>query len=136
DDVTRVVRWDNGTYRFEPSERWDQPLHARLHVEGALIEAARRVDESRRAAEQFADSEVLLGVRDLPDPDEPLADEERELFGIIDGLHTVADIVATAPMSQYEPYEALQRMLEAHWIEFVGRRDPGSEPAPPPQPVR
>jgi hypothetical protein len=39
-------------------------------------------------------------------------------------------------MSEYETYEALQRMLEAHWIEFVGRRDPGSEPAPAPQPVR
>ena len=79
----------------------------------------------------FRDPHQLLGVRDLPDPDDPLSDEERELFGIIDGLHTVASVVDAAPLSEYEAYEALQRMLDANWIEFVGRQDPGiATPAP------
>jgi hypothetical protein len=92
-----------------------------------LIEGARRVDEQKRFVARFKDPYELLGVRDLPDPDEPLSEEEKELFGIIDGQHTVGEVVEAAPLSEYEAYEALNRMLEAHWIESVGRHDPGIE---------
>jgi hypothetical protein len=132
DDLQRVVRWDNGSYRFDPNAKWPFPPLASLSMEGALIEAARRADEQKRFVSLFKDPHQLIGVRDLPDPDESLSDEERELFGIIDGQHTVAEIVAAAPLSEYECYEALQRMHDSNWIEFVGRRDPGLAPAPPP----
>lgn len=130
DDLMRLVRWENGTYRFDPHSRWPQEPLVRLSIEGALIEAARRVDEQKRFVGVFKDPYQLLGVRDLPDPNEPLSEEERELFGIIDGRHTVQDVVETASMSEYETYEALHRMLEAKWIEFSGRRDPGAASGP------
>jgi hypothetical protein len=129
-DLTRVVRWESGSYRFEPKETWPSPPLVRLSMEGALIEAARRDDEQKRFVSKFRNPYDLLGVRDLPDPDEPLAEEEKELFGIIDGHHTVAQVVEAAPLSEYEAYEALDRMLDAHWIEVVGRRDPGVAEAP------
>lgn len=134
DDLMRVVRWENGTYRFDPNTKWPNPPVISLSMEGALIEAARRVDEQKRFVSIFKDPHQLIGVRDLPDPDDPLSDEERELFGIIDGQHTVAEIVSTAPLSEYEAYEALQRMLDSNWIEFVGHRPPGMAP-PAPAPV-
>jgi hypothetical protein len=130
DDLLRIVRWENGTYRFDPNTKWPQTPLVSLTMEGAMIEAARRLDEQKRFLSIFKDPYQLLGVRDLPDPDEPLSDEERELFGIIDGQHTVADVVELAPLSEYESYEALQRLMDAHWIEFVGRLDPGQVPAP------
>jgi len=126
DDLMRVVRWDNGSYRFDPNSKWPQTPLVMLSMEGVMIEAARRMDEQKRFVSVFRDPYQLLGVRDLPDPDEPLSDEERELFGIIDGQHTVADVVEQAPLSEYETYEALQRLMEANWIEFVGRKDPGT----------
>ncbi len=98
-----------------------------------MMEAARRIDEQRRYVSIFRDPYQLLGVKDLPDPDEPLSEEERELFGIIDGNHTLVDILAEAPLSEYETYEALQRMMDSRWIVFEGRRDPGA-PVPPPVP--
>ncbi len=128
DDITRIVRWETGSYRFETEQRWELPARVRLTMEGALIEAARRQDEYERCAQQFADKDALLGVRDLPDAEEPLADEERELFGIIDGRHTLAEVVEAAPLTDSEAYESLDRMLRSQWIEFVGRRE--SEPAP------
>lgn len=137
DDLMRLVRWENGSYRFDPSQRWPGEPLVMLSMEGVMIEAARRVDEQKRYVGMFADPHQLLGVRDLPDPDEPLSDEEREIFGIVDGQHTVADVVEAAPLVEYEAYEALLRMMEAQWIEFTGRRDPGLAPAPvvpaPPQ---
>jgi hypothetical protein len=134
DDLMRLVRWENGTYRFDPHARWPSEPLVRLSIEGALIEAARRVDEQKRFVGTFKDPYQLLGVRDLPDPNEPLSEEERELFGIIDGKHTVQEVVEAASLSEYEAYEALHRMLEGRWIEFAGRRDPGSSGGPAPAP--
>jgi len=125
DALMRVTRWENGTYRFDPNDRWEAEPMLTLSIEGVLIEAARRTDEQKRFVTVFKDPYQLLGVLDLPDPTEPLSDEERELFGIIDGQHTVAEVVEAAPLSEYEAYEALHRMLEAHWLEFVGRKNPG-----------
>jgi hypothetical protein len=125
DNMMRLTRWENGSYRFDPNQRWTNPMLVRLNIEGVLIEAARRVDEQKGFVSLFKDPHQLLGVKDLPDPNEPLAEEEREIFGIIDGKHTVAEVVESAPLSEYEAYEALHRMMEAGWIEFVGRRDPG-----------
>jgi hypothetical protein len=125
DDLMRIVRWENGTYRFDPNTRWPLTPLIKLTVEGSLIEAARRVDEQKRFVTLFKDPYQLLGVRDLPDPNEPLSEEERELFGIVDGQHTVLEVVEAAPLCEYEAYEALHRMLDSNWIEFVGRRDPG-----------
>ncbi|HET9328553.1 MAG TPA: DUF4388 domain-containing protein [Candidatus Eisenbacteria bacterium] len=125
-DLMRIVRWESGSYRFEPKETWPTPPLVRLSMEGALIEAARRVDEQKRFIGKFKNPYDLLGVRDLPDPDEPLTEEEKELFGIIDGQHTVAEVVEAAPLAEYEAYEALDRMLDANWIEVVGRREPGA----------
>ena len=128
-DLMRAVRWDSGTYRFEPKNAWPGSPLVRLSIEGALIEAARRGDEQKRFVTRFKDPHDLLGVRDLPDPDDPLTEEEKDLFGIIDGQHTVAEVVESAPLTEYEAYEALDRMLDAHWIEVVGRREAGA-PAP------
>ncbi|HYM80129.1 MAG TPA: DUF4388 domain-containing protein [Candidatus Limnocylindria bacterium] len=127
DDLMRLVRWESGTYRFDPKNRWSGAPLVRLNTEGVLIEGARRVDEQKCFVARFKDPYELLGVRDLPDADEPLSEEEKELFGIIDGHHTVGEVVDAAPLSEYEAYEALNRMLESKWIENVGRRDPGIE---------
>src|SRR5262245_11165861 len=137
DTLLRVSSWDDGTYRFDPAVTWKADRLVRLSTEGVLIEAARRIDERKRFAHLFADPHQVLGVRDLPDPDEPLSDEERELFGIIDGKHTLAEVTAAAPLTEYETQEALHRLIESGWVEAVGRRDPGilapeSPPRPPP----
>src|SRR5262245_1743965 len=132
DDLMRVVRWEHGTYRFEPNAVWPGDPVVALGMEATLIEAARRVDEQKRFMAAFRDPHRLLAVHDLPNPDEELSEEERELFGIVDGRRTVAQVVAAAPLSEYEAYESLHRMLEAHWIQFTGRRDPGLPSIPVP----
>lgn len=135
DAMMRLARWEDGTYRFDPHMRWTQTPLVRLSIEAVLMEVARRADEQKRYAGMFPDPHQLLGVRDLPDPDVQLGEEEREIFGIVDGQHTVREVVEAAPLSEYEAYECLQRMVEAGWIEFVGRRDPGLAPAPVAAPV-
>lgn len=124
DDLMHLVRWENGSYRFDPNDRWPHAPIVRLGLEASLIEASRRVDEQKRFVSVFRDPYKLITVRDLPDPGEALSDGERELFGIVDGTHTVEEIVRLAPLVEYETYETLHRMLEARWIEMSGRREP------------
>ncbi|MBI3540217.1 MAG: DUF4388 domain-containing protein, partial [Candidatus Eisenbacteria bacterium] len=133
DTLLTLAHWEAGTYRFDPAVTWTGARLVRLSAEGALIESARRVDEEKRFRTRFTDPHQLLGVRDLPDPDASLSEEERELFGIIDGQHTVAEVVAAAALTEYEAHEAIHRLMEAEWVEFVGRRDPG---APEPEAAR
>jgi hypothetical protein len=129
DTLTRISVWESGTYRFDPAVTWKGARLVKLSTEGALIEAARRMDEGRRQRAMFGDPHRVLGIREMPDPEEPLSNEEREVFAIVDGQRTVADVVEAAPLTEYESYEALQRMVESGWVEFVGRREPG-QPAP------
>src|SRR5437867_6394047 len=63
-DLVRLVRWENGTYRFDPHNRWPNPPLVKLSMEGSLLEATRRVDEQRRFVTMFRDPYQLLGVRD------------------------------------------------------------------------
>ncbi len=136
DTMLQLSRWDSGSYRFDPALAWKGPPLVRLSTEGVLIEAARRVDEQKRFGPLFADPHQVLGVRDLPDPEEPLTDEERELFGIIDGRRTLAEVTEAAPLTEYETHEALHRLMEAGWVEKAGRRDPGAAaPAAPARPA-
>ena len=130
DDLTAMIEWVDGEYHFEPDRRWPHPVIVRLSIEASLIEAARRADERKRFTELFTDGLQIVSVRDLPDPEEEIADEESELFGIIDGQHTVTEVIQAAPLSDYEASEALQRMIESGWIEFLGRRL-GDAPEPP-----
>jgi len=130
DALAMLVRWENGTYRFDANRRWPGVVMARLSVESALMEALRRVDEHKRFIGTFKDAYQVLGIRDLPDPDVELSEEERELFGLIDGHRTILEIVATAPLTEYETHEALDRMLNEHWVEVIGHRDPGEVSVP------
>lgn len=130
EDLTEILEWSDGEYRFDAGQPWAHPLVVRLNMEAALIEAARRADESKRFHDTFRDLQRLVGVSNLPDSDSELTEEESELLAIIDGQHTVAEIVATAPVSEYEAYEALQQMLESGWIELLGRRESTLAEAP------
>lgn len=131
DTLLRLSQWENGSYRFDPAILWQGARPVRLSTEGILIEAARRVDENRRFRAMFGDPHRILAVRDLPDPDEPLGDEERELFGVIDGQRTLAEVTVVAPLTEYETLEALHRMVEARWVELLGRRAPGAAAGDP-----
>jgi len=131
DTLMTIMRWPDGTYRFDPNQRWETMPVLRLSMDGLLIEIARRADEEKRYAKIFRDPHMLLSVRELPDPDQSLSEEETELLGLVDGRRTVGEIVAASPLTAFEAHDTINRMLEAGWIEFAGRRQ-GAAPPPPP----
>jgi hypothetical protein len=111
DTLMTIMGWPDGAYRFDPNDRWEAPALARLSMDGVLIEIARRIDEQKRYAKVFHDPNLLLSVRDLPDPEEPLSEEESDLLGLVDGRRTVAEVIEAAPLSGFEALDALNRFL-------------------------
>jgi len=134
DLLFRMLRWETGDYSFSTVVPPESACRISLSTDSVLMEAARRVDEHKRQLQQLPDGHLILGLRELPDPDAPLSDEEKELFGLVDGKRTLGEIVQEAPLTDYEAMEGLARLLESRWIEIVGKREVGGE-APPQQVV-
>lgn len=136
DLLFRLLRWENGEYSFSAVVPPESELRINLSTDSLLMEAVRRVDEYRRFLSEMPDGHLLLGLRELPDPDASLSDEEKELFGLVDGRRTLAEIVAQSPLTDYEAMEGLSRLIENRWIEVVGQREVGAEVpvSPPPAP--
>ncbi len=119
-----VLGWEDGVYSFSNVSPPESVLAVSLSTESMLMEAVRRTDEMRRYRATLSDPGLVLGLRELPDPDAALSEEEKDLFGLVDGRHTLGELVAQSSLTDYEAYEALFRLVEAGWIEIQGRREP------------
>lgn len=134
DLLFRMLRWEDGDYSFTAVAPPESALPLSLSTDSLLMESARRVDEYRRQMSELPDAHVILGLRELPDPDAPLSDGEKELFALVDGRQTLAEVVAQAPLTDYEAMEGIGRLIENRWIEIVGAREVGGE-VPESEPV-
>lgn len=119
-----ILSWDDGNYSFSNVSPPESALQVSLSTESMLMEAVRRQDELARYRQKLTDPSIVLGLKELPDPDAPLGEDEKELFGLVDGRHSLGELVGEAPFTDFEAYEALYRLLDAGWIEIQGRRAP------------
>ena len=121
DVLHEVISWEDGVYSFANGNPPESALPVSLSTESMLMEAVRRTDEMRRYHATLSDPSLVLGLKELPDPDAALSEEEKELFGLVDGRRTLGELVAEAPLNEYEALEALFRLVEAGMD-----RDPGA----------
>jgi len=124
DVLHEILAWEDGTYSFSNVSPPESALSVSLSTESMLMEAVRRTDELRRYRAQLTDPALVLGLKELPDPDASLGEDEKELFGLVDGRRTLGELIHEAPFTDFEAYEALFRLIEAGWIEIQGRRLP------------
>jgi hypothetical protein len=124
DVLHEILVWDDGIYSFSNVAPPESALPVSLSTESMLMEAVRRQDELRRYRTRLSDPSLILGLKELPDPDASLTEEEKELFGLVDGRRSLGELVTDAPLTDFEAYEALFRLVESGWIEIQGRRAP------------
>lgn len=139
DLLFRLLSWEDADYSFLANAPPESALPVSFSTDGLLMEAVRRVDEHRRYLRELPEAHEIPGLRELPDPDAPLSEEEKEIFALVDGNRTVAEIVAEAPLCDFEALEGLASLFENRWLEVVGSREIGGsrieirkkvEPAP------
>lgn len=132
DDLSRAVSWEQGRYAFDPAARWTATPLVSMNVESGLMEAARRCDELKRFGNVFTDPQQLLAPLARDRDVESLGADEDVMLAAVDGEHTLAELLADAPMLPFEAQDALARLLEADVIGFSGRREASALPAPQP----
>ena len=137
DIVFHLLSWDDANYSFTAGPPPETHLPVSYSTEGILMESVRRIDESRRYLQELPEAHEIPGLKELPDPDASLGEDEKELFALVDGNRTIAEIVAQAPLCDFEALEGLSSLFENGWLEIVGSREVGglrvaSKPAPKP----
>jgi hypothetical protein len=137
DQLFRLLGWDNATYSFSAGDPPPSSLALSFSTDGLLMESVRRLDESRRYLHELPEGHEIPGLRELPDPDTSLGEDEKELFALVDGNRTIAEVVAEAPLCDFEALEGLHSLFENGWLEVVGSREVGgvrvaSKPSPRP----
>jgi hypothetical protein len=154
--VYRLFRWRSGSYHFTPTEHveYDEEHFTPIGAETILMEGARMIDEwpiiERRlrspslvfrkteegdrldtpvASLVEADVDLLLdrGDADEPSSDVRLSAEERDVLHMVNGRHTVQDIVDRCPLGEFDTYRILYDLLDRTLIQEV--REESSERA-------
>src|SRR5687768_14971562 len=104
DVLNELIGWEDGTYSFSSVAPPESVLAVSLSTESMLMESVRRVDELKRYTQKLSDGGLVLSLKELPDPDADLSEDEKELFGLVDGRRTLAEVVAEAPLTNFEAY--------------------------------
>ncbi|HWE25516.1 MAG TPA: response regulator, partial [Myxococcales bacterium] len=137
----RLLNWDAGSFRvdFGPVDR---EARTDAGTQGLLMEGMRRIDEMARLAETLPLSTVL--AVDFPRLLTHLAEMPDELNGVLrlfDGVRTVREVIAGAPIDDLSTMAAVQKLLAdgvlVRGTPAVPRQKPslqqwlGSDPPPP-----
>ena len=130
DLMFNLLNWTDAHYSFAAGKPPESELPISFATDGILMEAVRRLDESKRYLSELPEAHEIPGLKELPDPDASLAEDEKELFALVDGNRTIAEIVAEAPLCDFEALEGLAGLFENGWLEVVGSREVGGAKIP------
>ncbi len=119
--VYEILRWPRGRFEFrrEPLPALAESARLGLPVASVVMEGFRRVDEWRLVEEGLGNFEAVLqkdpvaieqgGVDRLPR-------HEQRLLAMIDGEHTVREIILQSHMSSFDACKVLYQLLEARLV--------------------
>jgi len=118
-----VFEWSDAIFRFEQNNAIDcYEIAVDLSIERILLEGATREDELQRIRETFKSSGIVLRRTDRPVQtcnDALLA----QVLQLIDGEHSLAEILARAHASEYHVLKLLFDRVQARQIEIASERE-------------
>jgi tetratricopeptide (TPR) repeat protein len=123
--VYSLFTWSQGSFFFEVDQPPpEQELQLSLNPESLLLEGARRVDEWSLIEKKIPSLDLLFEVeRDRIEAAEvELTPEQKRLIPLLDGSHTVQDLIDQTGFSEFELGKALYGLLQAGFAHRVGQR--------------
>jgi uncharacterized protein DUF4388 len=144
--VYRLFRWKDGDYHFsqETTIEYDRDNVTPITAESILMEGARMIDEwpiiEKRVRsydmvfrkKSIAQEIVVVGADESDEIDFDgaaakrkrgssdkirISEEEKQVYDLVDGKHTVHDIVEMARLSEFDTNKALYELLTRDLIE-------------------
>ena len=121
--VYRVFGWNEGTFRFEPSELPTQgKLTTSIALENVIMEGSRRLKEWERLQDELPDLDIALKFAERPTT--PLRDinlsvEEWRVISFINPSNTIRQIAQYNNMSEFQIRKIVYSLLQAGVVEAI-----------------
>jgi hypothetical protein len=147
--IYRLFRWTAGEYDFSQEQKveYDKDLVVPMSAESILMEGARILDEwpmveegirgfsavYRRADVEIAKggSSAAHGAREEAAGAITLSPIEQQVYALVDGHHTVQDIVDRSMLSEFETCRTLYELINRQLLEEVRVAAPAKSAAAP-----
>lgn len=120
-----LFTWTQGSFYFETDQRpEDGALLVSINPESLLLEGARRVDEWSLIEKKIHSLDVIFALTPAVEdvPADELSQEQRKILPLIDGQHTVRDIVEDSGLVEFEVGKALYGLLQAGLAQHKGKK--------------
>lgn len=116
--LARILSWDEGRFEFHARVDESPATNERMSMQGAMMEAARQIDELARLDLRALPLSARVEVA-CPEPEGGLEKAVAELCATRPTLRRVLDLV---PLPDLEVFQALLRLLEAGAIRLQPSR--------------
>jgi Tfp pilus assembly protein PilZ len=123
--LARLLSWEGGRFEFQSEVDALPDEAAPIPVEGALLEAARQVDEMRRVEPGTLDpsARLRLDVKALAGQSEPLSKTEEAVVDLAAAGLTVRRLLDVIPESDAQILEAIRSLADRGIIEILSDED-------------
>jgi hypothetical protein len=113
--VYSLFHWRSGMFEFiEGAVEQQEKITLSMSTTKIIMDGIHRLDEWTRVRAALPDDQTVLlpaaRAEDLA-PRRDLDDDGRRLYPLIDGSRTIAEIVESARLGEFEAYSALHRLL-------------------------
>ena len=125
--VYNLFSWMEGEFVFrEGDSPKDAPFLVDLVTMNIIMEGTRRIDEWLEIRKVLPPDDVLLAITIVPNTNQDnikLTPEEFSMLGLINGEHTLAELVNLSPMGEFVTCRGIYKLIVNNLIEAIGKKD-------------
>jgi hypothetical protein len=125
--VYNLFSWPEGDFVFhESAGPKDAPFTIELNTMTVIMEGTRRIDEWMEIQKILPPDDVVIAVSKRPKTKSEeilMSVDEFRIMALIDGEHTLPELIALSPMGEFVTYRALYRLIVQKLVEVVGKKE-------------
>jgi tetratricopeptide (TPR) repeat protein len=125
--VYYLFTWTQGSFYFEADQAPDAgAMRVSINPENLLLEGARRIDEWSVIEQRITSLDLLYRLdREAGElAGTEISEEQRKILPLLDGRHTVHEIVEESGLVEFDVGKAIFGLLQAGIVREVGERRP------------
>jgi len=124
--IYSLFTWTRGNFYFEVDERPEPgEVLVSINPESLLLEGARRVDEWSLIEKKIPSLDLIFRVdrQRLEQSDVELTEEQRQVLPLLDGEHSVHEIVEETALVEFAVGKAIYGLIQAGFASRAGKRE-------------
>jgi len=131
--VYKVFSWNDGTFRFEPTDMPPQgKMTTSIALENVIMEGSRRLKEWERLQDELPDLDASLKFAERPTTplrDINLSPDEWRVISFVNPRNTIRQIAQSNNMSEYQIRKIVYSLLQAGIVQLVPSQRQQAAPA-------